>query len=95
MSDEKSPDSIFRAADEFPMLDGERRCPRCKDNCCTVRAGPYDPWALIEPPSTLRPEPTGVGDEAWFCMGGCDKNGEQSNDTGPSYIARVKKTGDA
>jgi hypothetical protein len=98
-------DDRYLAGDEFPVMDGERMCPRCR--CCSVVVGSYhQPQALpgdrlrlskfIPQISSLRREPDpSSGPEAWYCRGGCDKNGEHSKswpEDIPTFIAYVKKS---
>jgi len=104
----KSPDSLFLAPDDFPIREGQRMCPRCQD--CTVGVAPYEPpveflgsrlrWLRYIPlAASLVSEPTGSGDEAWFCKGGCNEKGEHPEYKGrgkahlqfPSLIGRVRK----
>jgi hypothetical protein len=101
-------DSIFLAPGDFPMLGAERMCPRCQ--CCGVGVAPYKPpvevsilgirWVRVIPlASSLLPEPSGSGDEAWFCCGGCNEKGKHPQNKGrrktappfPSLIGRVRK----
>lgn len=100
----KAADSDFFAPEDFPMGEfGERMCRRCMD--CAVGVAPYH--RPIELPSlnearfvpevrSLLSEPSGNGDEAWFCMGGCDENGKHAKGVSlpPSLIGRVKKRGE-
>jgi hypothetical protein len=79
----------YLVGDEFPIVDGERMCPRCM--CCSVGVGSYDPPQALPGPrftslqiiptaSSLRHEPgPSSGTEAWYCSGGCDKKGEHSH----------------
>lgn len=104
-------DSIFLGAEDFAIdLTGERMCPRCM--CCSVGVGSYDPpteWLTgrirfmrpIPLGSSLLREPTGTGEEAWFCRGGCNEKGEHPDEGGrrktptfPSLIARVRQPED-
>jgi hypothetical protein len=101
-------DSIFLAPGDLPMLGPDRMCPRCQD--CTVGVAPYEPpvefpgsrfrWRRYIPlAASLVSEPTGSGDEAWFCRGGCNEKGEHPEYKGrgkahsplPSLIGRVRK----
>jgi hypothetical protein len=104
----KDPDSVFLSPDDFAMREGERMCPRC--GCCSVGVASYDPtdraslpriveMRFIPEVASLLPEPSGNGDEAWFCKGGCNRKGEHPKTRGrmkadwplPSLIGRVKK----
>jgi hypothetical protein len=101
-------DSTFLAPEDFPMLGPERMCPRC--HCCMVGVAPYHPPVQLPGPrftqmryiplaASLLPEPSGNGDEAWFCIGGCNEKGEHTEDKGcrethppfPSLIGHVKR----
>lgn len=107
-NDIESADSLFLAPDDFPMLGPDRVCPRCQ--CCTVGVAPYKPPVEFSVPgirlmrviplaSSLLPEPSGSGDEAWFCCGGCNEKGKHPENKGrgkterlfPSLIGRVRK----
>ena len=104
----KKPDSLFLGPGDLPMLGPDRMCPRCQ--CCGVGVAPYDPpverpgsplpWLRYIPlAASLVSEPTGSGDEAWFCRGGCNEKGEHPEYKGrgkahlqfPSLIGRVRK----
>ena len=82
-------DDRYLAGDEFPVMDGERMCPRCM--CCSVRVGSYDPPQLLPglrftsfqfvPVATSLhhdPDPSSGSSEAWYCRGGCNDKGEHS-----------------
>jgi hypothetical protein len=107
-NDMESADSLFLAPDDFPMPGGERMCPRCQ--CCTVGVAPYEPpvefpgpgirrMRFIPEAASLLSEPSGSGDEAWFCYGGCNEKGKHPENKGrgkaqsplPSLIGRVRK----
>lgn len=101
-------DSVFLAPGDFPMLEGQRMCPRCK--CCSVGVAPYNPPDKFPAPgiveirfvpeaASLLSQPSGNGDEAWFCKGGCNRKGAHVENQGsrerhppsPSLIGRVKR----
>lgn len=84
-------DSVFFGMDDFEVdpNDGRRLCRRC--GCCEVGVSTYHPAEPLEGsimrarfhsmrvvPSTesLLRDPAGIGEEAWFCKGGCDERGE-------------------
>jgi len=104
----EKPDSLFLGPEDFLMDGPDRRCPRCQD--CTVGVAPYHPpvefpgpgirrMRFIPEAASLLSEPTGSGDEAWFCKSGCDEKGEHPEYKGrgkahlqfPSLIGRVRK----
>ena len=88
--------------DLFPVLEGTRMCPRCR--CCAVGVGPYTPPKEIDCgmlrsvqyiplTSSLVPEPSAEGLEAWYCKGGCDQRGKHVKrwpEQSPSFIGLVK-----
>jgi len=94
----------YLTGEEFPIVDGERMCPRCM--CCSVGVGSYDPspprpvgrftiLGFVPQVSSLRPEPDPSAEsEAWYCRGGCNEKGEHSKgwpQNIPTFIAQVRK----
>lgn len=86
--DMQTPDSVFLAPSDFQVgEEGKRMCPRCK--CCSVgvasyyppvesQAGPITMMRFIPEKRSLQSNPSGNGEEAWFCYGGCDKKGKHA-----------------
>lgn len=104
-------DSVFLGPDDFEvdLNDGRRLCPRC--HCCEVGVSTYDPPTSLDfrigrmRVQSMRPvpyaesllrDPTGTGEEAWFCKGGCNERGEHGERRGrnfsefPSLVGRVR-----
>ncbi len=93
-------DPDFIDEDVFPVLEGIKMCPRCKD--CSVGVGPYKPPVPLPGPRFLAihfipsmdelvPGPLGDAPQARFCKGGCDEKGKHSRPPGlPSFIGRVR-----
>lgn len=90
--------------DAFPVMDGKRMCPRC--GCCEVKVGIYGPeesftsgpikWTrTTSTRESLVTEPsrdTAVKWQAWFCVGGCDPEGEHHD--WPTFLGYVQAAKD-
>jgi hypothetical protein len=108
-------DSVFFGLNDFEVdpNDGRRLCPRC--GCCEVGVSAYSPpmsgeksigrmrilsMRYMPTAESLLRDPTGVGEEAWFCKGGCNERGEHLQERrgttlSPSLVGRVKGSADA
>ncbi len=61
----------------FPILEGQKMCPRC--TCCLVRVAR---WVLEARYYFIGPDGHDHPDarNAWVCVGGCDQHGKHTRD---------------
>ena len=77
------PDSVDE--DSFPILEGEKMCPRCED--CQVAVVPC--WKVGFGFQAIRSALGLRGARgAWFCKGGCIKKGEHKHGRKVIWVGR-------